>query len=47
MNTIATTSFSPSDEFRTIMDSSMDGCLLADMNGCILHANGTYCRMLG
>jgi PAS domain S-box-containing protein len=36
-----------SEEFRTIIASSMDGFLLVDMTGHILDANDSYCRLVG
>lgn len=36
-----------SEEFRAIIDASMDGGVLVDSNGRFLHANNVYCRMLG
>ena len=36
-----------SEEFRTIIATSMDGFLLVDMAGHILDANDSYCRLVG
>ena len=35
------------DEFRTIIRTSMDGFLMFDINGHILEANDSYCRLMG
>jgi PAS domain S-box-containing protein len=36
-----------SDEFRTLIANTVDGVLVVDMNGRILDANDSYCRMMG
>ncbi len=36
-----------SDEFRTMITTSLDGFLIVDVTGYILEANDSYCRMVG